>query len=88
MNQRDSFIRKFVLHLTGMTFSAELLVISLLTVRLFSGGNSVRTVAYQQSDTKNRMKNTGCLLPILKKAGETVVSCFQQICLLTSLYKL
>ena len=30
----------------------------------------------------------GCLLPIPKKAGGTVVSCFRPICLLTSLYKL
>ena len=30
----------------------------------------------------------GCLLPIPKKKGGTVVSCFRPICLLTSLYKL
>ena len=30
----------------------------------------------------------GCLLPIPKKAGGTIVSCFRPICLLTSLYKL
>ena len=30
----------------------------------------------------------GCLLPIPKKAGGTLVSCFRPICLLTSLYKL
>ena len=30
----------------------------------------------------------GCLLPIPKKAGGTVVACFRPICLLTSLYKL
>ena len=30
----------------------------------------------------------GCLLPIPKKAGGTVISCFRPICLLTSLYKL
>ena len=30
----------------------------------------------------------GCLLPIPKKAGGTVVSCFRPICLLTSIYKL
>ena len=30
----------------------------------------------------------GCLLPIPKKAGGAVVSCFRPICLLTSLYKL
>ena len=30
----------------------------------------------------------GCLLPIPKKAGGTLVSCFRPICLLTSIYKL
>ena len=30
----------------------------------------------------------GCLMPIPKKAGGVVVSCFRPICLLTSLYKL